>query len=116
MEDHFCDSHNSNIREIVKHMPSDNTFMLSANILKLLSDTTRLKILWILGHSEECVCNIAETVSMSAPAVSHHLRSLRQTGIITNRREGKEVYYKIADTKEGKLVYDIVMDICHCHH
>ena len=116
MSDHFCKNCDTNLEDVLKHMPNDETFDMSANTLKLLSDMTRLKILWLLGHTEQCVTNIAHAINMSSPAVSHHLRSLKQCGVIVSRRDGKEVYYKVADTKEGNLVQDIVKDICHCHH
>ena len=64
-----------------------------------LSDPTRLKIFWILCHMEECVINIAAIMDMSSPAISHHLRLLKACGLITSRRNGKEMYYKAADTE-----------------
>ena len=70
-----------------------------------LGDPSRLRILWLLCHSEECVCNIAAAVGMSDPAVSHHLRILKKSGIIESRRDGKEVYYTLADTTQAKLLH-----------
>ena len=58
------------------------------------------------------VCrNIAEAIEMSPPAVSHHLRSLKQLGVITSRRIGKEVHYTIADTADGELVSDLLKTV-----
>ena len=72
---------------------------------------TRLRILYLLYHREVCVRNIAEAIEMSPPAVSHHLRSLKQLGVITSRRIGKEVHYTIADTADGELVSDLLKTV-----
>ena len=64
-----------------------------------------------LFHREVCVRNIAEAIEMSPPAVSHHLRSLKQLGVITSRRIGKEVHYTIADTADGALVSDLLKTV-----
>ena len=74
-------------------------------LFQQLGDSTRLRILWLLCHCEECVCNIVAAVDMSAPAVSHHLRILKKSGIIISRREGKEVYYTLSDTPQAKLLH-----------
>ena len=58
--------------------------------MSLLSDPSRLRIFWLLCHCEECVMNISALVDMSSPAVSHHLRNLKASGLIVSRREGKE--------------------------
>lgn len=91
-----------------KEIPSDTKLIDSSEIFSLLSDPTRLKILLILCHSEQCVYNLAAYIKMSAPVVSHHLRFLKQAGIIKNRREGKEVHYSLCDTKKAKLVHHII--------
>lgn len=74
-------------------------------LFQQLGDPTRLRILWLLCHCEECVCNLAAAVDMSAPAVSHHLRILKKSGIISSRRDGKEVYYSLSDTPQAKLLH-----------
>lgn len=80
-------------------------FQTVADIFKQLGDPTRIRIFWLLCHCEECVINIAALMDMSSPAVSHHLRPLRNTGLIVSRREGKEVYYKAADTEQSRLLH-----------
>ena len=69
-------------------------FAVVSDIFKQVSDPTRIRIFWLLCHCEECVLNISAMLGMSSPAVSHHLRALKSSGLITSRREGKEVYYK----------------------
>lgn len=89
-------------------------FQTVADIFRQLGDTTRIRIFWLLCHCEECVINLSAMLEMSSPAVSHHLRPLKNSGLIVSRREGKEVYYRAADTPESRLLHIIieqVMDI-----
>lgn len=80
-------------------------FQTVAEAFKMLGDSSRLRIFWLLCHCEECVTNISAMVEMTSPAVSHHLRQLKAGGLIVSRREGKEVYYKAAQTKESQLLH-----------
>lgn len=101
--------------EALKHKLEEYCdFETMADVFRLLGDPNRLRILWLLCHCEECVVDIAALVDMSAPAVSHHLRQLRQAGLITSKRVGKEVYYKAAETDTMDLLHTVleqVMDI-----
>lgn len=99
-----------NIENVLQVMPEQEDFLRAAETFKQMCDGTRLQILWLLCHSEECVLNIAAAVGMSAPAVSHHLRCLKQSGLIVSRREGKEVYYTLAQTKKASLVHHLIDD------
>lgn len=100
--------HGQNIDAVLEKMPDTEQFQKAAETFQQLGDGTRLKILWLLCHSEECVCNIAAAVEMSNPAVSHHLRILRHSGLITSRRGGKEVYYTLAKTKQAQLLHQAI--------
>ena len=91
--------HGNDEERIISRLPSQETIDDVSILLKQLSDPTRLKIFWILCHMEECVINIAAIMDMSSPAISHHLRLLKACGLITSRRNGKEMYYKAADTE-----------------
>ena len=93
------------------HMPETEDFQTVSEIFKQLSDSSRIRIFWLLCHCEECVINIAALVEMSSPAVSHHLKQLRSGGLITSRREGKEVYYKAADNTQAKLLHQFIEQI-----
>lgn len=90
--------HGDNEKNVMAHIPSKKTIDDVSLLLKQLSDPTRLKIFWILCHMEECVINIAAMMDMSSPAVSHHLRLLKACGLITAKRDGKEMYYTSAET------------------
>lgn len=67
----------------------------------------------LLCHSEECVINIAAAVKMSSPAVAHHLRLLRLAGLATTRREGKEVFYRVADTELARSMHRMIEEVLH---
>ena len=91
-----------------KHMdsiPKTDEFQTPSDIFRLLGDSSRLRIFWILYHCEECVINISAMMDMSSPAVSHHLKVLKAGRLIVSRRDGKEVYYRAADTKEAALLH-----------
>lgn len=100
--------HNEATVELLRTRPEDETFSDVSGLFALMSDSTRLRILWLLCHTEECVVNIAAATEMSSPAVSHHLRLLRQAGLIKSRRDGKEVYYTLTDNEEAQLAHSII--------
>lgn len=99
--------HGQNIEVVVEHMPTIDDCAEVADIFKQISDATRLRILLLLCHCEECVSNIAAAVEMSDPAVSHHLKVLKKAGLIVNRRDGKEIYYKLAQTPQAQLLHHV---------
>ena len=104
-------NHGGSFREALEKMPPEPEFDKASGIFQQLCDSTRLRILWLLCHSEECVYNLSAAIGMSSPAVSHHLRTLKQTGLVSSRRDGKEVYYKLADTQEARLVHRMIDDV-----
>ena len=89
-------------------MPEHGQFDTISDMFKLLGDSSRVRIFWLLCHCEECVINVSAMVQMSSPAVSHHLKLLKATGLITSRREGKEVYYKAADTELARQLHIMI--------
>ena len=86
-------------------------FQTVAEVFRQLGDTTRIRIFWLLCHCEECVVNISAMMEMSSPAVSHHLRPLRNSGLIVSRREGKEVYYRAANTPQSQLLHQMIEQV-----
>ncbi len=101
------------IHNVLEAMPSKDTCADMAGAFKQLCDGTRLQIFWLLCHSEECVLNISAAIGMSAPAVSHHLRCLKDAGLITGSRHGKEVHYHIANTTQAALLHHFVDSYLH---
>ena len=92
--------------EQIKHiLENTEKFAAAAEAMSLLSDSSRLRIFWLLCHCEECVLNISAITGMSSPAVSHHLRILREAGLLVSRRDGKEVYYCAADTARSRELH-----------
>lgn len=83
-------------------------FQNIADIFRQLGDPNRIRIFWLLCHCEECVMNLSALVGMSSPAASHHLRQLKDSGLIVSRRVGKEVYYRAADTEVAQLLHQII--------
>lgn len=99
------------IDETRQQLDKAEDFQSVADIFKVLCDTSRLRIFWLLCHMEECVINIAALMDMTTPAVSHHLKLLKAGGLIVSRRSGKEVYYKAADTEESRLLHRTMEEI-----
>jgi DNA-binding transcriptional ArsR family regulator len=89
--------------------PADGAdFTAAAALFRLLGDASRLRIFWVLCHGEACVAHLSDHVGMSSPAVSHHLRQLRDTGLVTSRRDGKEVRYRAADTETARQLHRMI--------
>jgi len=101
-------NHGEKSVKVFEKMPKDNEFETVSDIFAQLGDKNRLKLFWILCHCEDCVINISAMMEMSSPAVSHHLKILKTSGLIVSRREGKEVYYKAADSKQVKMIHDTI--------
>ena len=103
--------HNQPIEWAPERIPSVDDFQTVADIFKQLGDGSRIRIFWLLCHCEECVVNLSAMVNMSSPAVSHHLRQLKAGGLITSRREGKEVYYRATLTQQAQLLHHMIEDL-----
>lgn len=114
MHDHTLPhSHSGRSHELLQQLPSDGDFTAIAELFRLLSDSSRLRLFWILCHCEECVINLAVMMEMSSPALSHHLRQLRSAGLIVSRRAGKEVYYRAAATAPTELLHHMMEEVNH---
>lgn len=100
-------NHGQSIEQVMAQLPDGSEFQKTADLLHQLGDYSRLKLFWILCHCEECVINLSAMMGMSSPAISHHLKLLRVSGLVVSRREGKEVYYKTADTVQARLLHQL---------
>lgn len=89
--------HEHDISKIEHDMPSDDELLDLAQLFKMFGDGTRVKILCTLFEAEVCVCDIAEMLGMTLSAISHQLRILKSARLVKYRREGKTVYYSLAD-------------------
>ena len=83
--------------KVKKEMPDDEKLYDLAELYKVFGDSTRIRILYALFESEMCVCDIAGILGSSQSAISHQLRTLKQMNLVHNRREGKTVFYSLAD-------------------
>lgn len=90
-------NHDVLLAKVREELPTDELLCDLADLYKTFGDTTRIKILFSLLDSELCVCAIAELLSMTQSAISHQLKTLKQSKLVGCRREGKTVYYFLAD-------------------
>lgn len=98
MPQHDCDVlHEDVVNHVREHMPDRDDFTKLSEFFKMFSDGTRLQILWALECSEMCVCDLAVLLNMTKSAISHQLKSLRLSNLVKFRREGKVVFYSLAD-------------------
>ncbi len=89
--------HNDLVKRIHRCMPDELVLYDLAELFKVFGDSTRIKILYVLFEADVCVCDMAQLLSMSQSAVSHHLRILKQSKLVAFRKEGKTVIYSLAD-------------------
>lgn len=82
---------------VLSEMPDEECLYDLAELFKVFGDTTRIRILYVLFEAEMCVCDIAEILNMTQSAISHQLRVLKQARLVRNRRDGKQIYYSLAD-------------------
>ena len=93
----FLAAHEDVVKRVLERQPADEYLYELAELFKVFGDSTRIRILFVLFESEVCVCDLAETLNMTQSAVSHQLRILKQAKLIKNRREGKSIFYSLAD-------------------
>ena len=104
MEDRYtvecCDDtcpHQDILSRVQRAIPDEDTLYDLTELFRIFGDSTRVRILYVLFESEMCVCDIAELLGMTQSAISHQLRVLRSSKLVKFRREGKTVYYSLAD-------------------
>ena len=100
--------HGAHSAHILESSPTQEEFADIALLLRQMGDGSRLRLFWILCHCEECVINLSAIMEMSSPAISHHLKQLRSSGLIVSRRDGKEVYYRAADNSRAQLLHQLI--------
>ena len=93
----FYQVHEDVVKAVNNKMPEEDELYDLAEIFKVFGDSTRIKILYVLFESEMCVCDIAQLLNMNQSAISHQLRVLKQSQLVKFRREGKTVFYSLAD-------------------
>jgi len=97
---------------IARRIPDEEAAVDIASVFAHLSDSTRVRLLSMLRLSDMCVCEMADILGMSQPAVSHHLRVLRQCGIVKYRREGKRANYYLSPDENGDMIRNLLAVVC----
>ena len=89
--------HEDLLKIVNETMPEETELYDLAELFKVFGDSTRIRILFVLFEAEVCVCDLAEALHMTQSAISHRLRILKQNKLVNSRREGKSIFYSLAD-------------------
>ncbi len=100
----FLCVHEDTVARVVADMPGDETLYDLAELFKVFGDSTRVKILYALFEAELCVCDIAQLLGLTQSAVSHQLRVLKAFRLVKPRKDGKTVFYSLADDHVRKII------------
>lgn len=104
--------HEDAVKKVNETMPDEEILYDLAELFKVFGDSTRIKILYVLFESEMCVCDIAQVLNMSQSAISHQLRVLKQSQLVKFRREGKSIFYSLADEHVRTILDQGIEHIC----
>ena len=99
-----CDICHYHHPKLPSETPADEILYKLADLYKVFGDPTRIRILYALSGGELCVCDIAELLGMTQSAISHQLRVLKQSSLVKFRRDGKTVYYSLADAHVATIL------------
>lgn len=102
-----CESveiHQELLQIVNEKMPQEEELYDLAELFKVFGDSTRIRILFVLFEAEVCVCDLAEALNMTQSAVSHQLKILKQNKLVRSRREGKSVFYSLADSHVRTII------------
>ena len=100
----FLAVHEEVVKKVLETLPDEEELYDLAELFKVFGDSTRIKILCALFEGEMCVCDIAQLLNMSQSAISHQLRVLKQAQLVKYRREGKTVFYSLADAHVNTIL------------
>ena len=89
--------HGQVVEEVRRHIPNEDVLYDLTELFRIFGDSTRIRILYVLFEAEMCVCDIASLLGMTQSAISHQLRALKSARLVKGRREGKTVFYSLAD-------------------
>ena len=104
--------HEDVVNDVREHMPDEDNLIDLADLFKVFGDSTRVKILCALFRAEMCVCDIAELLGMTKSAISHQLRVLKQSKLVSYRKDGKVVYYSLADDHVKTIFDQGLLHVC----
>lgn len=89
--------HEELLKKAKEKMPEETELYDLAELFKVFGDSTRIRILFVLFETEVCVCDLAQALNMTQSAISHQLKILKQNKLVKARREGKSIFYSLAD-------------------
>ena len=92
-----CEVHEDLLKIVNETLPEETELYDLAELFKVFGDSTRIRILFVLFEAEVCVCDLAKVLNMTQSAISHQLRILKQNKLVKSRREGKSIFYSLAD-------------------
>ena len=104
--------HQDVVNKVKEKMSDDSEYITLASLFKIFGDSTRIKILHALRQNEMCVCDIAQLLNLSTSAISHQLRVLKQSQLVKFRREGKTVFYSLADSHVSSILAQGMEHVC----
>ena len=93
----FIHAHEEIVERVQGQLPGEDTLYDLTELFRIFGDSTRIRILYVLFEAEMCVCDIASLLGMTQSAISHQLRALKNVRLVKSRREGKTVFYSLAD-------------------
>ena len=96
--------HEDVLRRVEAEMPEDEALFDLAELFKIFGDSTRIRILYLLFEAEMCVCDIAQLLGMTQSAISHQLQVLKKSKLVKYRRDGKTVFYSLADSHVRAII------------
>ena len=96
--------HDQVVEAVRGHIPSEDVLYDLTELFRVFGDSTRIRILYALFEAELCVCDIAALLGMTQSAISHQLRALKNVRLVRSRREGKTVYYSLADSHVRTMI------------
>ena len=100
----FMHVHEEIVEKVEKVMPDEQQLLDLSEFFKVFGDSTRIRILFVLFEAEVCVCDLAEALHMTQSAISHQLKILKNSRLVKSRREGKSVFYSLADTHVRTII------------
>ena len=92
-----CEVHENLLQIVNETILEENELYDLAELFKVFGDSTRIRILFVLFEAEVCVCDLAKALNMTQSAISHQLRILKQNKLVKSRRDGKSIFYSLAD-------------------
>lgn len=101
----FLCVHEDKVTQVQAALPDEDTLARLADLFKVFGDGTRIRILYVLFEAEVCVCDLAKLLGMTQSAVSHQLRILKQAHLVKSRRDGKTIFYSLADEHVRTLLW-----------